>query len=76
MFFSILRTLLNPFNAFKSTSLVSAESSAAGLAEQAFEDAMSEAEEPIKPFIQIHTSFDMLVAYNDIGAITFRDLTV
>lgn len=72
MFFSLLNTFLNPFKIFKSTSL----NSFSGVAEDAFEEAMSEAEEPIKPFIQIHTPVDHLVAFNDIGDSTFRDLRV
>ena len=72
MFFSLLNTFLNPFKMFKSTAL----NSFSGVAEDAFEEAMSEAEEPIKPFIQIHTPVDHLVAYNDIGDSTIRDLRV
>ena len=76
MFFSLLNTFLNPFKIFKSTSLNSFSGVMSGAAEDAFEEAMSEAEEPIKPFIQIHTPVDHLVAYNDIGDTTFRDLRV
>lgn len=72
MFFSLLNTFLNPFKVFKSTSL----NSFSGASEDAFIDDMPEVEEPVKPFIQVHTSVDHLVAFNDIGDSTFRDLRV
>lgn len=76
MLFSLLNTLLNPFKIFKSTSLNSFSGTWAGAAEDAFIDAMTEVEEPVKPFIQVHTPADHLVAFNDIGDVTFRDLRV
>ncbi len=76
MFFSLLNTLLNPFKIFKSTSLNSFRDIASGAAEDAFIDAMTEVEEPVKLFRQVHTPVDHLVAFNDIGDFTFRDLKV
>ena len=76
MFFSLLNTFLNPFKIFKSTSLNSFGGMWSGEAEDAFIDTMTEAEEPVKPFIQLHTPVDHLVSFNDIGDITFRDLRV
>ena len=76
MFFSLLNTFLNPFKIFKSTSLNSFRGMGSGAAEDAFIDAMTEVEEPVKLFIQVHTPVDRVVAFNDIGDFTFRDLKV
>ena len=76
MFFSLLNTFLNPFKIFKSTSLNSFGGMCSGAAEDDFIDDMTEVEEPVEPFIQIHTTVDRLVAFNDIGDVTFRDLRV
>lgn len=72
MFFSLLNTFLNPFKIFKSTTL----NSFRGAAEDGFIEDMTEVEEPVKLFIQVHTPVDHLVAFNDIGDSTFRDLRV